>query len=93
MEEGERLWSLIICDHQMEQVDMPGLLSNWKFLSCFASQETIRQRETSSHKLGDLVLVCSLGSFHLPQECQGPNRINMGHNTWVHESNVKNLSI
>jgi hypothetical protein len=24
MEEGERVWSLIICDHQMEQVDMPG---------------------------------------------------------------------
>jgi hypothetical protein len=24
MEEGESLWSLIICDHQMEQVDMPG---------------------------------------------------------------------
>jgi hypothetical protein len=22
--EGESLWSLIICDHQMEQVDMPG---------------------------------------------------------------------
>jgi hypothetical protein len=21
---GERVWSLIICDHQMEQVDMPG---------------------------------------------------------------------
>jgi hypothetical protein len=24
MGEGESLWSLIICDHQMEQVDMPG---------------------------------------------------------------------
>jgi hypothetical protein len=24
MGEGENLWSLIICDHQMEQVDMPG---------------------------------------------------------------------
>jgi hypothetical protein len=24
MGEGESLWSLIICDHQMEQADMPG---------------------------------------------------------------------
>jgi hypothetical protein len=24
MGEGESLWSLIICNHQMEQVDMPG---------------------------------------------------------------------
>jgi hypothetical protein len=24
MGEGESLWSLIICDHQMEQVDMSG---------------------------------------------------------------------
>jgi hypothetical protein len=24
MGEGESFWSLIICDHQMEQVDMPG---------------------------------------------------------------------
>jgi hypothetical protein len=24
MGEGERVWSLIICDHQMEQVDKPG---------------------------------------------------------------------
>jgi hypothetical protein len=24
MEEGESLWSLIICDHQMEQVNVPG---------------------------------------------------------------------
>jgi hypothetical protein len=24
MGEGESLWSPIICDHQMEQVDMPG---------------------------------------------------------------------
>jgi hypothetical protein len=24
MGEGESLWSLIICGHQMEQVDMPG---------------------------------------------------------------------
>jgi hypothetical protein len=24
IEEGESLWSLIICDHQMEQVDIPG---------------------------------------------------------------------
>jgi hypothetical protein len=24
MQEGESLWSLIICDHQMEQVGMPG---------------------------------------------------------------------
>jgi hypothetical protein len=24
MGEGESLWSSIICDHQMEQVDMPG---------------------------------------------------------------------
>jgi hypothetical protein len=24
MEKGESPWSLIICDHQMEQVDMPG---------------------------------------------------------------------
>jgi hypothetical protein len=24
MVEGESLWSLIICDHQMEQVNMPG---------------------------------------------------------------------
>jgi hypothetical protein len=24
MGEGERVWSLIICDHQMEQVSMPG---------------------------------------------------------------------
>jgi hypothetical protein len=43
MGEGESLWSLIICDHQMKQVFMPGELSNWKFLSCFASQETIRE--------------------------------------------------
>jgi hypothetical protein len=26
MGEGESLWSLIICDHQMEQVDMPELV-------------------------------------------------------------------
>jgi hypothetical protein len=37
MGEEESVWSLIICDHQMEQVDVPGYLSNWKFLSCFAS--------------------------------------------------------
>jgi hypothetical protein len=24
MGEGERVWSLIICDHQIEQIDMPG---------------------------------------------------------------------
>jgi hypothetical protein len=24
MGEGESLWSLIVCDHQMEQVNMPG---------------------------------------------------------------------
>jgi hypothetical protein len=39
MGEGESLWSLIICDHQMEQVNVPGYLSNWKFLSCFASKK------------------------------------------------------
>jgi hypothetical protein len=59
MGEGESLWSPIICDHQMEQVNMPGWLSNWKFLSCFASQETIRQGETSGHKSGGLVLLAS----------------------------------
>jgi hypothetical protein len=32
MGEGESLWSPIICDHQMEQVDMPSYSSNWKFL-------------------------------------------------------------
>jgi hypothetical protein len=26
MGEGESLWSLIICNHQMEQVDMPWLV-------------------------------------------------------------------
>jgi hypothetical protein len=47
MGEGDSLWSPIICDQHMEQVNMPGQLSNWKFLSCFASRETIRQGETS----------------------------------------------
>jgi hypothetical protein len=42
MGEGERVWSLIICDHQMEQVNMPGQLSNWKFLS-FVCRETRRE--------------------------------------------------
>jgi hypothetical protein len=74
MVEGESLWFLIICNHQMEQVAMRGLVSNWKFLSCFASRETIRQRETSSHKSGGLVLRCRLKSFCLCQECQGPNK-------------------
>jgi hypothetical protein len=32
MGEGESFWSPIICAHQMEQVDMPGKLRNWKFL-------------------------------------------------------------
>jgi hypothetical protein len=42
MGEGERLWSLIICDHQMEQVKS---LASWltgKFLRCFSSRETNR---------------------------------------------------
>jgi hypothetical protein len=68
--EGESLWSLIICDHQMEQVDMPGELSNWKFLSCFASRETIRQGETSVHKSGGLVLVLALGSSTHPKNAR-----------------------
>jgi hypothetical protein len=44
MGEGESLWSLIICDHYMEQVDMPGQLSTWKFLRfCKQSRETSRE--------------------------------------------------
>jgi hypothetical protein len=70
IKEGESLWSLIICGHQMEQVDMPGYLSNWKFLNCFASQETIRQGETSGHKSGGLVLVLALGPSAHPKNAR-----------------------
>jgi hypothetical protein len=59
----------------MEQVDMPGQLSNWKFV-CFASRETIRQGNkqgrNSDQKSGS-GFGASLGTCHLPQECQGPN--------------------
>jgi hypothetical protein len=54
--------------------DQHAWLVNWKFLSCFASRETIRQGEISSHKSGGPVLRCSLRSLRLPQECQGPNK-------------------
>jgi hypothetical protein len=65
MGEGDSLWSLIICDHQMEQFNMPSSLSNWKFLRCFASGETIRQRETSSHNSGGLdLMLASRPSVH-----------------------------
>jgi hypothetical protein len=42
-------------------------LSNWKFLSYFASQETIRQGETSGHKSGGLVLVPASGPSAHPK--------------------------
>jgi hypothetical protein len=60
-------------------------ITRWNRLTCLASRatgsswvvlqagETIRQGETSSCKSGSLVLRCSLGSFHPPKECQGPN--------------------
>jgi hypothetical protein len=59
----------------MEQVDMHGQLINWKFLSCFASQETIRQGETSrgetsGHKSGGLVSVLALGPSACPKNAR-----------------------
>jgi hypothetical protein len=84
MGKGESLWSLIICDHQMEQVNMPGWLSNWKFLSCFASQETIRQGETSGHKSGGLVSVLA---FRPPQECHLTLSLSISHES-IYEISV-----
>jgi hypothetical protein len=66
----ERVSGLIICDHQMEQVDMPRKLNNWKFLSCFASGETIRQGETSGHKSGGLVSVLASGPSTCPKKAR-----------------------
>jgi hypothetical protein len=45
-------------------------LSNWKFLSCFASRKTIRQGETSGHKSGGLVLVLASGPSVHPKNAR-----------------------
>jgi hypothetical protein len=50
-------------------------LSNWKFLWCFASRETIRQGEisrgeTSGHKSGGLVSVLASGSSACPKNAR-----------------------
>jgi hypothetical protein len=71
MGEGESLWSLIIFDHQMEQVDMPGWLRNWKFLR-FCKQGNKQENKqgslASGHKSGGLVLVLALGTSAHPKD-------------------------
>jgi hypothetical protein len=69
MGKGESLWCPIICDHQMEQVDMPGY--NWKFLRGFASRENSQGNNqgslASGHRSGGLVSVLALGPSTCPK--------------------------
>jgi hypothetical protein len=70
MGEGQHLWSLIICDHQMEQ------LSNWKFLRGFVSREIIRETRqvggvlASGHKSAGLVSVLASGPSACPKSAR-----------------------
>jgi hypothetical protein len=45
-------------------------VSNWKFLRCFLSRETIRQGETSGHRSGGLVSVLASGTSTCPKNAR-----------------------
>jgi hypothetical protein len=71
--EGESFWSPIICDHQMESVDMPSCLRNWKFLRFCKQgnkQGSMQGSLASSHKSGSLVLVLASGLSTHPKNAR-----------------------